>query len=192
MQMPLQITFHQMSPSPALEADIRRRAQQLEEFFDRIVSCRVLVEAPHHHHHQGRLYRVRVDLGVPGEHLVVGRSPDEHGAHEDAHVAVRDSFRAARRQLEDYVRQQRGDVKSHVAPPHARVIHIEPDLEHGRLATDDGREIFFHRNSVVGGIERLQVGTEVRFHEEAAKQGPQASSVEPIGEHGRHTPLEPS
>jgi ribosome-associated translation inhibitor RaiA len=107
MQTPLQITFHQLPPSAALEADVRSRVAELEQFFDRIVSCKVLVETPHRHQHQGRLYRVRIELGVPGQHLVVGRSPDQDGAHEDAYVAIHDAFRAARRQLEDYVEQRR-------------------------------------------------------------------------------------
>jgi ribosome-associated translation inhibitor RaiA len=116
MQTPLQLTFHQLPPSPALEAEVRRRVDDLATFFDRIVSCRVLIEAPHHHHHQGRLYRVRIEIGVPGEHIVVGRSPDEDGAHADPYVAVRDAFRAARRQLEDHVRRLRPDATSRVTP----------------------------------------------------------------------------
>ena len=76
----------------------------------RIVSCRVLIEAPHRHHQQGRLYRVRIEIGVPGEHIVVGRSPDEDSAHADPHVAVRDAFRAAKRQLEDHVGRLRPDA----------------------------------------------------------------------------------
>jgi len=187
MQIPLQVTFHQLEPSPALEAQVRSWVDELETFFDRMISCRVLIEAPHHHQHQGRLYRVRIEIGVPGDSLVVTRSPDEHAAHEDAHVAVRDAFRAARRELEDYVRRMRGDVKQHVGPPHGRVVHLEPNLEYGRIATDDGREIYFHRHSVTGGIERLRLDTEVRFHEEPGDKGPQASTVEPIGEHGHHT-----
>ena len=115
MQTPLQITFHQLPPSPALEADVRQRVDELATFFDRIVSCSVLIEAPHHHHHQGRLYRVRIEIGVPGEHIVVGRSPDEDGAHADPHVAVRDAFRAARRQLEEHVGRLRADARSHAA-----------------------------------------------------------------------------
>jgi cold shock CspA family protein len=188
MQTPLQIMFHQMPPSPVLESDVRGWVDELERFFDRVVSCRVLIETPHHHHHQGRLYRVRIEIGVPGEHIVVGRSPDEHAAHEDPHVAVRDAFRAARRQLEDYVRKQRGDVKTHIAPPHGRIIHLAPDLEFGRIATEDDREVYFHRNSVIGGIERLRLGAEVRFHEEAGVQGPQASTVELVGSHRSTTP----
>jgi len=186
MQTPLQVTLRQVPDSPALEAEVRNWVSELEELFDGIVSCRVLLEAPHRHHHQGQRYRVRIELSVPGDHLVVGRSPDKDAAHEDAHVALRDAFRAARRQLEDYVRRLRGQIKTHAAPPHGRVVFLEPNLGHGRLATDDGREVYFHRNSVIGGIDRLRLGAEVRFHEEPGDKGPQASSVEPIGEHGRH------
>lgn len=105
MQTPLQLTFHQLPHSAALEADIKRRVDELESRFDRIVSCRVSVEAPHRHQHNGQLYRVSVDLGVPGRHLVVNGSSDDDAAHADAHVAVRDAFDAARRQLEDMHRR---------------------------------------------------------------------------------------
>jgi cold shock CspA family protein len=186
MQIPLQVTFHQLPSSPALEEQVRRWADELETLFDGIVSCRVSIEAPHRHHQHGQNYRVRIDLGVPREHIVVARSPDENGAHEDAHVALRDAFRAARRQLEDYVRRLHRDIKTRVVPPHARVAHLEPDLEFGRLATADGRDVYFHRNSVIGGIERLALGAEVRYHEERGDDGPQASSVEPIGANGHH------
>jgi cold shock CspA family protein len=186
MQTPLRITFHQLLPSPVLEARVRAHVDELETFFEGIVTCRVSIEAPHRHHHQGRLYRVHIEIGVPGEQIVIDRSPDEHAAHADPYVAVRDAFRAARRKLEDYARRLRGDVKSHAGPPHGRVAHLEPDLEYGRIASDDGREIYFHRNSVPGGIERLAVGSEVRFHEVQGNKGPQASTVEPIGAQGHH------
>ncbi len=187
MQTALQITFHQMAPIPAIEDDVRGWVDELETFFDRMVSCRVRIDAPHHHQRQGRLYHVGIEIGVPGDRLVVNRSPDEHAAHEDAGVAVRDAFKAARRELEDYVRRMRGDVKQHVAPPHGHVVHLAPSREYGRLEATDGREIYFHHNSVIGGIDRLRLGTEVRYHEEPGDNGPQASTVEPIGEHGHHT-----
>jgi ribosome-associated translation inhibitor RaiA len=116
MSITARVTFHQLPPSPALEEDIRKRFAELEGISDRIVDCRVVVEAPHRHHHQGQLFRVGIELGVPGEHLVVGRAPDAHHSHEDAHVAVRDAFQAIRRQLEDHLRRQRGDVKAHSRP----------------------------------------------------------------------------
>jgi ribosome-associated translation inhibitor RaiA len=114
MRTPLQISFHQMAPSPDLDAEVRRWVDELESIFDRIVSCHVVVEAPHRHH-QGGLYAIRVELQVPGAHIVAGRSPAEHAAHTDIHVAIKDAFRAVRRQLEEHIRRARGDVKSHAA-----------------------------------------------------------------------------
>jgi ribosome-associated translation inhibitor RaiA len=115
MQTLPQITFHQIPPSEALEAQVRDRIADLERLFDGIVSCRVSIDGPHRHH-QGGLFRVLIELGVPGHRIVVGRSSDDTAAHADAHVAVRDSFRAAHRQLDDYVRRRHGDVKSHAGP----------------------------------------------------------------------------
>lgn len=108
MQTPLQITIRNIEPSEALEARIRDKAQKLEQFFKHILSCRVVVESPHKHHHQGKQFNVRIDIGVPGNELVVNR---DH--HEDVYVALRDAFDAAKRQLEDYARITRGDIKTH-------------------------------------------------------------------------------
>lgn len=118
MQIPLQISFHGMEPSPAVEARIREKAAKLERFNDRIVGCKVLVEAPHRQggqgkHYHGKLYNVRVDLSVPGKDIVVGGTSTRSHANEDVYVAIRDSFDAAGRQLQDHARRMRGDVKSH-------------------------------------------------------------------------------
>jgi len=102
MQMPLKIRFHGFPTSDAVEEDVRRRVADLEKSFPRIVSCNVSIELPHHHQQQGRAYRVQVDLGVPGKHLVAGRSADADPAHQDVYVAIRDAFRAAERQLEGH------------------------------------------------------------------------------------------
>lgn len=105
MQLPLQITFRHMDPSPALEERIRHRAEELDQFFDRITSCRVVVECENPRRQQGKLFEVRIDLTVPGAEIVVGRESGINHAHEDAHVAVRDAFDAARRRLEDHARR---------------------------------------------------------------------------------------
>ena len=48
----------------------------------------------------------------------------------------------------------------------------------GRILTPDGREIYFHRNSLLNGnFDKLEVGDEVRFSEEMGDQGPHASTV---------------
>lgn len=192
MQLPLQITFRHMASSPTLEARIRRRAAELERFFDRIISCRVVVECRHRRHQQGNLFGVRIDLTVPGREIVVGRDPAARRAHEDVHVAVRDAFDAARRLLEDHARAGRGEVKLHAVPDHGRIARLLPDRDGGFILAADGNEIYFHRNSVAGGgFERLDIGDEVRFvaqHAESA-DGPQARTVVPLGKH-RLAPLE--
>lgn len=113
VQQDLHISFRNMDVSEALEQRIRTRVAELERLCDRITSCSVVVEKDHRQPQQGKLFHVRVDLTVPGRTIVVKREPSSPHAHEDAHVAVRDAFDTARRQLEDHVRMARGDVKAH-------------------------------------------------------------------------------
>jgi ribosomal subunit interface protein len=104
----MQITIRDIDHSEALEAHIRDKAKKLDEFFNHIMSCRVVVEMPHKHHRQGKQFNVRIDIGVPGSEIVVNR---DHA--EDVYVALRDAFDAAKRQLEEYARKIRGDIKTH-------------------------------------------------------------------------------
>jgi len=109
MQIPLQITTRDIDHSEALETHIRSKVEKLEEFFKHITSCRVVVEMPHRHHHQGKHFNVRIDIGVPGSEIVINR---DHA--EDVYVALRDAFDAAKRRLEDYAHKLRGDIKTHL------------------------------------------------------------------------------
>ena len=182
--MQVEVRFHNMDPSAAIETAVREHAAKLEQFSDRIVSCRIIVEAPQKHHRQGNLYGVTVDLRFRGGEVVASREPSAHHAHEDLQVALRDAFKAVRRQLQDRIRERRGDVKTHDAPPHGKITSLHHDENCGRILTADGREIYFHRNSVINAdFDRLEPGTEVRFSEEPGDQGPQASSVHVIGKH---------
>lgn len=184
MQVPLQITFRHMERSSALEAKIRERCHKLEQFAEHVTSCRVTIEAPHKHHHKGVLYQVKIDITLPGGELVASRHPDKHHAHEDVYVAVRDAFDAARRQLEDYVRRRRADIKVHASIPHGEIAALFPQDDYGMIAAADGREIYFHRNSLLNAnFDELQAGTSVRFVEEMGDKGPQASSVRVEGKH---------
>jgi ribosomal subunit interface protein len=184
MQLPLQVTFRNMPRSEAVEIKIREKVDKLNKFYDRIMSCRVVVEAPHAHHHQGKLFHVNVDITVPNGELVVSRDKHDNHAHEDLYVAIRDAFNAAQRQLQGYARKQRNDVKTHDVPPHGRIVDLVPAMDYGTIATPDGREIYFHRNSVLnGGFDALEVGVEVRFSEVMGEKGPQASTVQTVGKH---------
>jgi cold shock CspA family protein len=179
MSVPLQLTARDVSLSEAAEAAIRAKAAALHTYYDGIMSCRVVVEGPGRHHRSG-LFTLRIDLHVPGAELVVDRQADV-----DLYVTIREAFDAARRRLEEYARRQRGAVKSHEAAPLARVSRLFPAEDYGFLETPDGREVYFHRHSVLHpGFEHLTVGSEVRFAEEAGDKGPQASTVAMIGTAG--------
>jgi ribosomal subunit interface protein len=184
MQSPIQIAFRNLKHSGAIEAKIRERAEKLDKYYEHIMSCRVVVEGNHKHHHKGNLYHVRIHLTVPEGELVASREPDQHQAHEDVYVAIRDAFDAVRRQLEDYARRRRGKVKHHETPAHGRVVEIHPAENYGKIQTPDGRLVYFHENSVVDTqFANLVLGIEVRFVEAMGELGPQASTVHVIGKH---------
>jgi ribosomal subunit interface protein len=110
MERPLEIAFHNLEPSEALEAEIRRRVAKLEKVFTRLTGCRVSVEALHKQHQTGNLYEVHITLSVPGRDLAVSREPHkakERYAHPDVYVSVREAFDAAERQLSHFKEKRR-------------------------------------------------------------------------------------
>jgi len=188
IQVPLQIVFEHIGHSDALEAAVRKEAQRLERFHDRITSTRVVIARPQHRHHKGDTYCVRIHVAVPGrKHIDVTREPAATGRHEDAHVTIRDAFDAAGRQLQDEIRKLEGEVKAHETPPHGTIVKLAPEHDHGFIAVSDGREIYFHRNSVADAkFDNLKVGQEVRFSESVGEKGPQATFVRVVGKHHVH------
>jgi ribosomal subunit interface protein len=173
MRLPLQVTFRNFPPSEAIEANINEKAAKLDRYYDRIMSCRVVVDSTQRRRHQGKLYGVRIDITVPRKELAVTREENE-----DVYVAIRDAFDVASRRLEEHARRERGDVKIHQEPLSGRIIRIFPDEAYGFIQTPDERDIYFHRNSVLNeDFGRLKVGAEVSFVEEQGKEGPQAVRV---------------
>jgi cold shock CspA family protein/ribosome-associated translation inhibitor RaiA len=206
MKLPLQVTFRNIESSPMVEEWIRAEAAKLETFYSQIMSCRVVVEIPHRHQKKGALSHIRVDLTLPGGEIVVKREPslssrtrrlgeremkkdlEVNISHTNLRLAINDAFKAASRRLQDYARRQRGDIKRHARLSVARVSKILPDEGFGFLTADDGRGIYFHKNSVLNrAFSRLKVGTTVTFVEEPGERGPQASTVRVVGK-GRTLP----
>jgi cold shock CspA family protein len=69
-------------------------------------------------------------------------------------------------------------VKIHEAPPKGRVVKLFPEEDYGFIETSDGREVYFHRNSVIDpAFDKLKEGTKVVFIEEQGDKGPQAKRV---------------
>ena len=180
MQIPVKIAYHGLQPSAVVSELVRAKTSRLERYFDRITGCLVALEGPGRHHRLGRHYRVRIELSVPGEKLVVGRDPAETRSHQDLYAAINAAFREARRQLEDHARRRnhRARPQARLGPAHARVSRIFPERGYGFLETPDGREIYFDERSVLrGAFRRLRAGSQVRFSEEPGQKGPQASTV---------------
>lgn len=186
MSIPIKITFRNIDASPAVEAKVREGAEKLEHFDTRIQWCNVAVEGVDKHKHKGGLYRVSINLGVPGKTLQVNRAGPKNAAHSDIYVAIRDAFNAAVRQVEDHVRIRRDDVKSHETPLHGQVVRLFAEQDYGFIETSSGEEIYFHRNSVINNVfNALEVGSEVRLEVAygESEKGPQATTVKPIGKH---------
>jgi cold shock CspA family protein len=185
MKLPLQISFHNLDRSETIENRIREEAAQLDEFCDQIMSCRVVVDVPHRHHQSGNVYQIRIDIKVPAEEIAVTHEPAEHTPrYTDVNVAIRDAFDSAARRLEDYVRRQRRDVKRHDVALHGKIAKLFPEGGYGFIEAPDGREVYFHANSVLGSkFDELAVGTEVAFAEELGEKGLQASTVRIVASH---------
>ena len=204
MKSQLQITFRNMKASQEVEQWIRAEAAKLEMLYPQIMGCRVALGIPHRHHQKGRPYHIRIDLTVPNGEIVVKREPSlnsrarhlgeaeiqKHSElrvpHKDLQLAISDVFKAAGRQLQDYARRKRRQIKSHTLLPHAQVSKILQERGYGFLTADDGREIYFHKNSVLGrAFPRMKVGTNVTFVEETGDKGLQASTVRVIARRAR-------
>ena len=184
MQSPVQIDFQGMNPSETLRTAIAERVAELEDRFGRMTACRVVLKAPGEHHRTGGLHEVNIRLALPdGKEVNIGRTPRADERHADVDFALHDAFKRARRRLQDQVRRLQGHVKTHEAQPIGTVKKLGDEF--GFLDSADGREIYFHRNSVLdGAFARLRVGTRLTFAEEAGEKGPQASTVNVLGKHG--------
>ncbi len=171
--LPVQITVRDMTTSPSLEDHLRKKALKLNQYFDRINSCRIVIQIPQKHKHQGKLFSVCIALTVPGKELVVNRKLDE-----DVYVAIRDAFIAAGRRLENYARKRRGDVKTHEAVMQGVVQKLFLDEGYGFINGTDGSEYYFSPTNVsYPSFAQLQLGDTVQFIGVPQSEGMQAHRV---------------
>jgi cold shock CspA family protein len=150
-----------------------------------VTAGRIVLKAPGGHHRTGGLYELNIRLALPeGREVNIGRTPQNDERYSDLTFAINDAFKRARRQLQDQVRKLQGQVKYHEGTPIGTVSEIDPLGEFGFIQTSDGREIYFHRNSVLNDeFPHLTVGSRVTFAEEMGDKGPQASTVKLMGKH---------
>ena len=185
MEKPLEISFHNCPASPAIEADIRKRVEKLEQKFGKFIGCRVSVEALHNQHRTGNEHEVHIEVSLPGKNVVVSKEPHhtkENHARGDVLQAVRDAFKAAESQLRSVSKARQGEVKPHPTPVQGRVSELHRERDFGYLTTNDGTLLYFHRNSMMNGdFDKLEPGDPLEYVEAMGDTGPTASKVWPAG-----------
>ena len=187
MLVPLTMTFRNVTKSTSLEALIRKQAAKLERVCSHLVSCRISVEKPQSHQKSGSSFRVRLDVTVPPDReLVTVRNAGEGNLHQRLPTIVRQAFDATQRQVKKLTERQRGKVKSH--PEQAVggfVIRLFRNGGYGFINSLEGREIYFHKNSLPAAeFNRLEIGTGVRWSEAEGENGPQATVVRIVDKPG--------
>lgn len=171
--LPVQITVRDMPVSPALEDHLRKKALKLNQYYDRINNCKIVIHIPQKHKHQGKLFSVNIDLSVPGKELVVNRKLDE-----DVYIAIRDAFHAIERQLESYARKQRGEVKTHEVVMNGVVKKKFVEEGYGFILGSDGSEYYFSPTNVSNpDFSQLELGDTVQFIGVPQSEGMQAHRV---------------
>ena len=132
----MHITFRDIESSPPVQARIGDEVDKLERFHPNIISCRVVIERPHRHHHKGNLFHTSIFITVPGDDVEVNKDHGERHEYEDVYVSIRGAFDEARRRLDAHRDLRRRDVKRKAAPPHGAIERLFPD--HGFIRTADG------------------------------------------------------
>jgi cold shock CspA family protein/ribosome-associated translation inhibitor RaiA len=184
MQEPLQISFHNMEPSEALERRVREQWAKVERHYDGIIGARIAIEAPHKQPHKSTL-GISITIGVPGRDIVVKREQRLHESDEHATWVINEAFQVAGRQLEEYAQRQRREVKPHEGErAYARIVRLYPDQDYGFIETRENVNIYFHRDVVRDAdFDDLKEGSEVLYTlaPDEGAMGPMASSVWTLG-----------
>jgi cold shock CspA family protein len=191
MRVPTEITFRDFRKTPAIERLILRKVDKLDKMCGYMTSFHVTVEMPQRHQRRGNPYQVRLEARVPhGHDVVVKRESSKGDMHDSLYTVLIDAFDAMERQMRKIIEKQHLDVKTHPEQQaEALVVKLFREEGYGFLKTADGRDIYFHRNSVLdNGFDRIEIGTGVRFVEEMGIEGPQASTVRIVDKPGVSVP----
>lgn len=199
MQVPLEISYHNLDRSGWVDDYIRERAEHLDHMSGGLISCRVIVEQVQNQHQTGNPFRVRVEASMPPQKVLIG---NKEGIVGDTHVQlrpiIRHAFDAVERQARKTRQILRGETKPRygsetlseprpLAPSVGLVVRIFRDEGYGfiKIPTDN-EEYYFHQNAVLHrDFERIELGTQVRFEPSLGDEGPQASTVQIIDKPGK-------
>jgi ribosomal subunit interface protein len=178
-EIPFRIVYRDFEETDAIRSAIEKCVAKLERHKANVINCEIALSTPHRSKYKGRQHKVEIRLHVPGEDIFITRDPGDTETHEDnLYATIYDAFDALERQLDENTRKMRRDVKHHELPPEARIAKVFHLDGYGFIETQDGREIYFHKNSILGAkFENLEIGQKVRFTEEMGEKGPQVTSM---------------
>lgn len=181
METEPRIVFENIEPSEALKQRIMDELAALERFHGRITSARVSLNVPPREHRKGELYRVNIQLMLPGgREVAVSNTPQPDSAAEDMYAAVEGAFAVALRRLRDEKRVVEGRTRAQAGGPEqiGQVVRLYPEDGYGFIVTPSGHEVWFSQKKVKHNEFRsMQLGTRVYFEEELGDQGPLARVV---------------
>lgn len=102
MHTPVEIHFHGIEKSEAIEERVRWKVSKLEKHFGRMTRCRVVLEAPHRSPAKPKVYQIKIEISLPRRQpIVVAHEREGGNAGEELLLALRDAFGAALRKLDD-------------------------------------------------------------------------------------------
>jgi cold shock CspA family protein/ribosome-associated translation inhibitor RaiA len=186
MQVPLELSFHNVEHAQWVEDNIRARVAELESLYGRLVSCRVRVEQRADNQHGTIPPVVRIELGIPGHNDIVVSHEPEHLQRKfqrpDLRNAIHEAFRIAERRLRDLkeVRERRTKEPHHDSENQSlgQIAETMPGHDHGFLLTKEGGLLYFHRNAMLSGdLDTLERGDDVYYVEDIGDTGPIATKV---------------
>ena len=127
MTAPLEIHFHGLDKSDAIETRVREKFAKLQRHFDRMSGCRVVLEAPHRNPAKAKVFQVRIEISVPGgKPIIVNHEREGAHANEDLALTIRDAFDAALRRVDELSDQNAARGRTEQA---RRRKHVEPTKE---------------------------------------------------------------
>lgn len=175
-RIPFEVTYHGMEASPVAEEQILAGMERLERLNAKVLHANVALARRAVRSAAAGIYEVKIRLSVPGPDIHVSRTPPAHVESENLVTAIGEAFERARRSIIEQREIVRGEVKAHGAVTRGEVTDVFPD--HGFIRGEDGRIVYFHRNSVLqDDWNAVEVGSHVRFADEPGEEGPHATAV---------------
>jgi hypothetical protein len=101
MNAPVEVHFHGLQKSEAIEQKVRGKVAKLAKHFERMTRCRVVLEATQRNALKPKVYCIKIEMGVPRQRPVVV-SHERVGSHasEELSMALREAFEAALRKID--------------------------------------------------------------------------------------------